>query len=44
MQHKKDRLNYQGKHYDFVGFDELTQFSFDEYSYMFSRNRPGGKG
>ena len=26
MQHKKDRLNYQGKHYDFVGFDELTQF------------------
>ena len=40
MQHTKDRLNYQGKRYDFVGFDELTHFSWEEYSYMFSRNRP----
>ena len=27
MQHTKDRINYQGKHYDFVGFDELTHFT-----------------
>ena len=40
MQHSKDKTNYQGKRYDFVGFDELTHFSWDEYSYMFSRNRP----
>lgn len=40
MQHTSDRINYQGKRYDFVGFDELTHFSFDEYSYLFSRNRP----
>lgn len=40
MQHKKDRLKYQGKHFDFIGFDELTHFTWDEYSYMFSRNRP----
>lgn len=40
MQHTKDRINYQGKHYDFVGFDELTHFTWEEYSYMFSRNRP----
>lgn len=44
MQHKKDRKKYQGKRYDFIGFDELTHFTWDEYSYMFSRNRPGGKG
>ncbi len=40
MQHTKDRLNYQGKRYDFIGFDELTHFTWEEYSYMFSRNRP----
>jgi hypothetical protein len=44
MQHTKDRLNYQGKRYDFIGFDELTHFTFEEYSYMFSRSRPSGKG
>ena len=40
MQHPGDRLNYQGRRYDFIGFDELTHFSWEEYSYMFSRNRP----
>lgn len=44
MQHTKDRINYQGKRYDFIGFDELTHFTFEEYSYLFSRNRPGGPG
>ena len=44
MQHTKDRINYQGKRYDFVAFDELTHFTWDEYSYMFSRNRPSGPG
>jgi hypothetical protein len=39
MQHKKDRTKYQGKQYAFIGFDELTHFQWDEYSYMFSRNR-----
>lgn len=43
MQHTKDRTNYQGKRYDFIGFDELTHFTWDEYSYMFSRNRPSKK-
>lgn len=40
MQHTKDKTNYQGKRYDFIGFDELTHFTWEEYSYMFSRNRP----
>lgn len=44
MQYTKDRTNYQGKRYDFIDFDELTQFQWDEYSYMFSRNRPNGPG
>lgn len=44
MQHTRDRTNYQGKRYDFIDFDELTQFTFDEYSYLFSRNRPNGPG
>lgn len=40
MQHAKNKTDYQGKRYDFIGFDELTHFSWEEYSYMFSRNRP----
>lgn len=44
MQYTKDRKKYQGKHYDFIGFDELTHFTYDEYSYMYSRNRPSGPG
>lgn len=44
MQHTKDKTKYQGKRYDFIGFDELTHFTYEEYSYMFSRNRPGGPG
>lgn len=44
LQHTKDRLNYQGKAYDYIDFDELTQFLWDEYSYLMSRNRPTGPG
>ena len=44
MQHTKDRVKYQGQAYDFIAFDELTHFTFEEYSYLFSRNRPNGPG
>lgn len=44
MQYTKDRTRYQGQAYDFIGFDELTHFTWDEYSYLFSRNRPNGTG
>lgn len=44
MQHTKDRIKYQGRAFDFVAFDELTHFTWDEYSYLFSRNRPNGPG
>lgn len=44
MQYEKDRFNYQGKAYDFVGFDELTHFTRTQYMYLMSRNRPKGPG
>ena len=44
MQHAKDKLNYQGKAYDFIAFDELTHFTYEEYIYLKSRNRPNGPG
>ena len=44
MQYTKDRVKYQGQAYDFIAFDELTHFTFEEYSYLFSRNRPNGPG
>lgn len=44
MMRDDDRYNYQGKAYDFIGFDELTHFSYKQYSYLMSRNRPMGPG
>lgn len=44
MQHTKDRINYQGQAYDYIAFDELTHFTYEEYVYLFSRNRPNGPG
>lgn len=35
----KDRLNYQGGEYQFIGFDEVTHMSEICYTYMFSRLR-----
>jgi hypothetical protein len=40
MQHSKNRLDYQGKAYQYIAFDELTHFTYDEYMYLFSRCRP----
>lgn len=44
MHRTADRHQYDGHQYDFIGFDELTHFLWEEYSYMFSRNRPKGPG
>ena len=38
----QDKYNYQGKAFDFIGVDELTHFTWEEYSYLMSRNRPTG--
>lgn len=40
-----DHLRYQGSEFQFVGFDELTQFDLPQYLYLFSRlRRTGGIG
>ncbi len=44
MQHQEDRYNYQGQAFDYIAFDELTQFTWEQYSYLFSRCRPNGPG
>ena len=44
MHLEKDKHKYQGKAYDFIGFDELTHFTYSQYIYMLSRNRPTGPG
>lgn len=39
LQHEDDKYHYQGAAYQFVGWDELTQFSETQYTYLFSRCR-----
>lgn len=42
-QHEKDRFNYQGAAYQFIGVDELTQYTLNIYLYLMSRlRRPEG--
>jgi phage terminase large subunit len=38
-QHESDVRNYQGGEYLFIGFDELTEFTYPMWSFMTSRNR-----
>ena len=44
MHTRQDKENYRGKQFDVIIFDELTHFTWEEYSFMFSRNRPSGPG
>ena len=37
MQHTKDKENYRGKQFDLIIFDELTHFTFEEYSFKIGR-------
>lgn len=39
LERSKDRYRYQSAEFQFIGFDELTQFEIDEYMYMFTRLR-----
>lgn len=39
MQYARDKHKYQSAEYQFIGFDELTHFEENMYTYMFSRNR-----
>jgi len=37
-------INYQGLSFAFIGFDELTHFTEEEYLYLIGRNRADGEG
>lgn len=39
LQTDKDKYRYQGSEFQFIAFDELTQFLEEDYQYMFSRLR-----
>jgi hypothetical protein len=39
LQTANDKYNYQGAEYQFIGWDELTQFDEDDYLYLKSRLR-----
>lgn len=39
MEYEKNRLDWQGSQIPLIEFDELTHFSWRQFSYMLSRNR-----
>ena len=44
MQHEEDKRNYQGKEFQFIGWDELTEFTATQYSFVVnSRTRTSDK-
>ena len=44
MPNSTSYIRYQGLSFAFIGFDELTHFTLDEYQYLISRNRADGPG
>ena len=44
MPNTTSHLRYQGLSFAFIGFDELTHFTQEEYEYLISRNRADGPG
>lgn len=39
MQHEEDKENWQGAQIPYIGFDELTHFTEEQFFYLLSRNR-----
>lgn len=44
MQYEHDVHKYQGREFQYIGFDELTHFTEYQYTYMFSRCRSSAEG
>ena len=44
MQHEKDKESHWGQEYQYVGFDELPQFTITQYLYLFARTRSTVEG
>ena len=43
LQNENDKYRYQSSEFQFIGFDELTQFTETQYAYLFSRLRRSDK-
>ncbi|MGE5483159.1 MAG: phage terminase large subunit [Bacteroidota bacterium] len=39
LDNENDKFRYQGAAFQYIGFDELTQFTLTQYTYLFSRLR-----
>ena len=39
LEHEQDKFRYQSAEFQYIGFDELTQFLESQYRYLFSRLR-----
>jgi predicted phage terminase large subunit-like protein len=39
LEHEQDKFRYQSAEFQYIGFDELTQFMETQYRYLFSRLR-----
>lgn len=39
LEHERHKYRYQSAEFQYIGFDELTQFSASQYRYLFSRIR-----
>jgi len=39
IEHENDKFSYQGSQFDYIGFDELTQFTKTMFTYLHSRLR-----
>lgn len=39
LEHENDKYRYQSAEFQFIGFDELTQFTETQYRYLFTRLR-----
>jgi len=44
LEHEDTKYDYQGHQYQYIAFDELTHFTYTQYEYLKSRNRPDGPG
>ena len=43
IQHEKDKWNYHGKEFHFIGFDEVAEFTQTQYLFIMAQNRTSDK-
>jgi hypothetical protein len=43
IQHEQDKYNWQGKEFHFLGFDEVEEFTENQYLFLMAQNRTSDK-